>query len=305
MPLLGYQSPPPRPPASTPPPSPPAPSGVSLPIAAPPVGSSVLLEQKDLRPEAVGKHVSSLPALEAYNPNNPTALGDWIAVVQPMISSLSDTGSSWWAYTYQAANQAYVRWLSTSPLERLSIQKEFDQVSLVQPQHALLEQRCVTLILQAIPDSVRVDIVASRHLSVAGMIFRLMTVFQPGGASERSTMLRFLVSPKAAATLAEAAKLLRQWSQWRVRLKQLHAAEPDTTLLVKGLDVLTGKALQKHSSSLFRLATFRERLGVDYQPTAEAVSELCRMLQAEVEHLMHSTDDSPVKEEVPGRGGGV
>ena len=149
-----YQSPPPRPPASTPPPSPPAPSGVSLPIAAPPVGSSVLLEQKDLRPEAVGKHVSSLPALEAYNPNNPTALGDWIAVVQPMISSLSDTGSSWWAYTYQAANQAYVRWLSTSPLERLSIQKEFDQVSLVQPQHALLEQRCVTLILQAIPDSV-------------------------------------------------------------------------------------------------------------------------------------------------------
>ena len=297
-----YQSPPPRPPASTPPPSPPAPSGVSLPIAAPPVGSSVLLEQKDLRPEAVGKHVSSLPALEAYNPNNPTALGDWIAVVQPMISSLSDTGSSWWAYTYQAANQAYVRWLSTSPLERLSIQKEFDQVSLVQPQHALLEQRCVTLILQAIPDSVRVDIVASRHLSVAGMIFRLMTVFQPGGASERSTMLRFLVSPKAAATLAEAAKLLRQWSQWRVRLKQLHAAEPDTTLLVKGLDVLTGKALQKHSSSLFRLATFRERLGVDYQPTAEAVSELCRMLQAEVEHLVHSTDDSPVKEEVPGRG---
>ena len=78
-----YQSPPPRPPASTPPPSPPAPSGVSLPIAAPPVGSSVLLEQKDLRPEAVGKHVSSFPALEAYNPNNPTALGDWIAVVQP------------------------------------------------------------------------------------------------------------------------------------------------------------------------------------------------------------------------------
>ncbi|CAE7349719.1 RE2 [Symbiodinium sp. CCMP2592] len=246
--------------------------------------------------------LSTSLCLPAYNPNNPTALGDWIAVVQPMISSLSDTGSVWWGYTYQAANQAYVRWLSTSPLERLSIQKEFDQVNLVQPQHALLEQRCVTLILQAIPDAVRVDIVASRHLSVAGMIFRLMTVFQPGGASERSTMLRFLVTPKAASTLSEAAKLLRQWTQWRMRLKQLHAAEPDTTLLVKGLDVLTGKVLQKHSASLFRLATFRERLGVDYQPTSDAVSELCRMMQAEVEHLMHSTDDNPVKDEVPGRG---
>ncbi|CAE7937584.1 unnamed protein product [Symbiodinium sp. KB8] len=198
----------------------------------------------------------------------------------------------------EAANQAYVRWLATSPLERLSIQKEFDQVTLVQPQHALLEQRCVTLILQALPDELRVDIVASRHLSVAGMIFRLMTVFQPGGASERATMLRFLVTPKVAATLSEAAKLLRQWAQWRMRLTQLQAAEPDTTLLVKGLDTLTQKALAKHPSSLFRLATFRERLGIDYAPTSEAVSELCRMLQAEVEHLSHSgADEGPQKED--------
>ncbi|OLP95354.1 hypothetical protein AK812_SmicGene22530 [Symbiodinium microadriaticum] len=113
-----------------------------------------------------------------------------------------------------------------------------------------------------------------RHLSVAGMIFRLMTVFQPGG---------FEAAP---------------WAQWRMRLTQLQAAEPDTTLLVKGLDTLTQKALAKHPSSLFRLATFRERLGIDYAPTSEAVSELCHMLQAEVEHLSHSgADEGPQKED--------
>ncbi|OLP82649.1 hypothetical protein AK812_SmicGene36686 [Symbiodinium microadriaticum] len=259
--------------------------------------SPCLLVPSCLCRQAVGKHVSSLPVLEAYNPSNPTALRDWIAVVQLMLSSLSDTGSVWWGYTFQAANQAYVRWLATSPLERLSIQKEFDQVTLVQPQHALLEQRCVTLILQSLPDELRVDIVASRHLSVAGMIFRLMTVFQPGAASERATMLRFLVTPEVAATLSEAAKLLRQWAQWRMLLTQLQAAEPDTTLLVKGLDTLTQKALAKHPSSLFRLATFRERLGIDYAPTSEAVSELCRMLQAEVEHLSHSGADDGLQKE--------
>ncbi|CAE7722591.1 mycC [Symbiodinium sp. CCMP2592] len=241
---------------------------LSTSLCLPVVNGSLVLEPVDFVPPPPPQWTSPLvaapPIPGAYNPNNPTALGDWIAVVQPMISSLSDTGSVWWGYTYQAANQAYVRWLSTSPLERLSIQKEFDQVNLVQPQHTLLEQRCVTLILQAIPDAVRVDV--------------------------------------AASTLSEAAKLLRQWTQWRMRLKQLHAAEPDTTLLVKGLDDLTGRVLQKHSASLFRLATFRERLGVDYQPTSDAVSELCRMMQAEVEHLMHSTDDNPVKDEVPGRG---
>ena len=154
----------------------------------------------------------------------------------------------------------------------------------------------MTLILQSVPDSVRVDIVASRHLSVVGMLFRLMTVYQPGGASERATMLRFLVSPKTAATLPEATKLLRQWAQWRVRLRQLHAAEPDSTLLVKGLDSLTSKVLARHPSSLFRLATFRERLGVDYQPSSDTITELCRMLQAEIEHLTHSVDDAPAKE---------
>ena len=151
-----------------------------------------------------------IPVLEAYNPNNPTALGDWIAVVQPMLSSLSDTGSVWWGYTFQAANQAYVRWLATSPLERLSIQKEFDQVTLVQPQHALLEQRCVTLILQALPDELRVDIVASRHLSVAGMIFRLMTVFQPGEPRKGPPCFVFL-SP-------------RRWQQRCQRLRSCFAS---------------------------------------------------------------------------------
>ncbi|CAE7944777.1 unnamed protein product, partial [Symbiodinium sp. KB8] len=83
-----------------------------------------------------------------------------------------------------------------------------------------------------------------------------------------------------------------------MRLTQLQAAEPDTTLLVKGLDTLTQKALAKHPSSLFRLATFRERLGIDYAPTSEAVSELCHMLQAEVEHLSHSgADEGPQKED--------
>ena len=56
-----------------------------------------------------------------------------------------------------------------------------------------------------------------------------------------------------------------------MRLTQLQAAELDTTLLVKGLDTLTQKALARHPSRLFRLAMFHERLGIDYAPTSEVV----------------------------------
>ncbi|CAE7870450.1 unnamed protein product [Symbiodinium sp. KB8] len=139
--------------------------------------------------------------------------GDWIAVVKPMLSSLS--------------------------------------VNLVQPQHALLEQRCAS-------ECGRHDLSSYDGVSTGGIL----------GTGHHA---RFLVTPKVAATLTEAAKLLRQWAQWRMRLTQLQAAELDTTLLVKGLDTLTQKALARHPSRLFRLAMFHERLGIDYAPTSEVV----------------------------------
>ena len=61
------------------------PKGAVVPRASPMGGSP----GRD-RPEALGKHVLSLPQLAEYTPGNPTALGDWIVTIQPMLSSLTD-----------------------------------------------------------------------------------------------------------------------------------------------------------------------------------------------------------------------
>ncbi|CAE7765938.1 RE2 [Symbiodinium sp. CCMP2592] len=195
------------------------------------------------RPEVLGKHVMSLPTLSEYSASNPTALGDWLAIVKPTLSSLTDSGHVWWDYTFDRASRAYTKWLSVSPLERLGIQAELEMYGTHMPQHILLEQRASILLLQAIPEVVKTDIVATRRMSPSQILFKLLTVYQPGGAHERGTMLHYLVSPTSATSVQEAIKGVRQWVQWRSRLKELHAAEPDATLLVKGLDTMVSAAL--------------------------------------------------------------
>ena len=81
------------------------PPGAVVPRGMPITGDSSGTE----RPEALGKHVMSLPTLADYTPSNPTALGDWIAMIEPMLSSLTDTGRVWWQCVYSKAYQAYAK----------------------------------------------------------------------------------------------------------------------------------------------------------------------------------------------------
>ena len=252
------------------------PPGAVVPRGMPNIGDSSGTE----RPEALGKHVMSLPTLADYTPSNPTALGDWIAMIEPMLSSLTDTGRVWWQSVYTKAYEAYAKWLSVSPLERLGIKAELEGLKGVRTVHVLLEQRAVSLLLQAIPERLKTEIVSTRMLGSVMIFYKLLTVYQPGGANERSTMLNFLVQPASATSISEAIKGVRQWAQWRSRLRELRASEPDATLLIKGLDALSSALLAKHPTVHFRAASFREKLGVDYSPTSETATQLAEMLQA-------------------------
>ena len=208
------------------------------------------------RPEALGKHVTSLPTLAEYTPSNPTALGDWITMIEPMLSSLTDTGRVWWQDVYSRAYQAYAKWLSVSPLERLGIKAELEGLKVVQTAHVLLEQRAVSLLLQAIPERLQTEIVSTRMLGSTMIFYKLLTVYQPGGAHEHSTMLNFLAQPASATSISEANQGSTPAAFPIIR--ELRANEPDATLLIKGLDVLSSTLLAKHPTVHFRVASFRE-----------------------------------------------
>ena len=69
--------------------------------------------------------------------------------------------------------------------------------------------------------------------------FRIMCLYQPGGASERSMLLSQLVNPEASKTLADAVSMLRKWQQHFSRVRELQGSLPDSSLLLRSIDAAT------------------------------------------------------------------
>ena len=152
--------------------------------------------------------------------------------------------------------------------------------------------RCCSLLLAAVPQAVRDDVVTNRWLASSSILFRVLCLFQPGGSSERSHLLSQLVNPDPCRSFAEAIKGLRKWQQCLQRAGEIHATLPDASLLLRGLDGATSVLLTSHPMIGFRVNAFRHQLAIDYNPTVTNVVQLVRLIQAECEAASITSDGS-------------
>ena len=162
----------------------------------------------------------------------------------------------------------------------------------------LVEQRGVQLLLKAVPEAFRTDLIATRTLAVNAIIFAILCRWQPGGKLERAQVLDFLVHPEAASSVEDTVEGIRKWRRMVLRAAELGAVLPDSSLLLKGLDTLTQPCLSEHHVVAFRVAAYRNDTGVDFAPTQDKVSELAEYLLAEYESL--SIQEDP-KQQAPKR----
>ena len=249
-----------------------------------------------VRPEEPARYISELPKLSQSDlANSAVVCGNWLAQVRQIMVGLSTSASVWWEGVERPATAAYRRWLVADPLGRLSIDPstvigEFDR-SL----YGRVESRSVSLLLAAVPQSIRDDVVTNRWLSSAAVLFRVLCLFQPGGSSERSHLLSQLVSPSVCKTFAEAVKGLRTWQQGLQRAGEIHATLPDPSLLLRGVDTSTSSLLAAHPMIGFRVNAFRHQLAIDYNPTVASVVQLVRLIQAECEAASIAGDNNADK----------
>ena len=102
--------------------------------------------------------------------------GDWLTVVYPLMSDVSGSASEWWGSMAQAVENHYAQWLTACPLEKLRMRPTPPAHLEANPR---LEQRAVTMLLGALPESLRQDIIASRRLTTTGILFRLYSYTRP------------------------------------------------------------------------------------------------------------------------------
>ena len=125
--------------------------------------------------------------------------------------------------------------------------------------------------------------------SVSSLLFRLLTLYQPGGQQEKVTLLQGLQQPKSEQNAVDAVKSLRAWARWLRRCKELEVAAPDPSLLMRGLSLITRAVLEKEPEVSFRTSLVKSHLQVDTKPSYETVEKFYHHLLAECETLAISS----------------
>ena len=121
--------------------------------------------------------------------------------------------------------------------------------------------------------------------SVSSILFRLLTIYQPGGQQEKVTILQGLQQPKSEQTAADAVKSLRAWARWLRRCRELEVAAPDPSLLTRSLSTITRAVLEKEPEVSFRTSLVKSHLLVDTKPSYDTVEKYYHHLLAECESL--------------------
>ena len=233
--------------------------------------------------EVVRSGAPDLPDLMPWTSGTgPLQLGDWMLLLNPIISDLTTSSQEWWEIMTQEVEAWYQRHVSLSPLDRLN-HGFAAPASLQQPRWQRLERRVSTMIMKAIPESCREELVAARRMDVFGVLTYLFTTYSPGGVAEKQTLLKSLEDPAEITSVQEAPGAIRKWMRWRRRAKEVGAVEPDPALLLKGLNMMTRRVLESHRDIQFRVSLVRNTLSVDTTPTSSSVDQLAAHLLAELE----------------------
>ncbi|CAE7771761.1 ycf43 [Symbiodinium sp. CCMP2456] len=220
---------------------------------------------------------------------------DWLEVSSSVLGDVSEQSSQWWKAVVHVVNDTYDRWLRATPLERLAIAPDgADELST--GKWARLNARVASMLLAAMTTDLRGEMVTQRiSQNVVRMVYRLHTMYQPGGSAERSDVLVRLQAPRdylSADSLEEVLKLVRSWPRLLARCRAVNMSPPDPSVLVRGLSGLTDKYINQSPDAAFRTSMLRTSLRLDAQPSMESVLGYQRHLQAELETMSASTSMS-------------
>ena len=231
-----------------------------------------------------------LPSLPELNQQTSSVdIMDWLEVITTTMQDLSDGSAEWWTRVRALASEAYSRWTSASPVEKLSIFPPREE-ALESGKWSRVNSRAASMVLMALPDAVKQEMVQRRSTgSVSSLLFRLLTLYQPGGQQEKVTLLQSLQQPKSEQNAVDAVKSLRAWARWLRRCKELEVAAPDPSLLMRGLSLITRAVLEREPEVSFRTSLVRSHLQVDTKPSYETVEKFYHHLLAECETLAISS----------------
>ncbi|CAE7275903.1 GIP, partial [Symbiodinium microadriaticum] len=242
-----------------------------------------LLLRKSDGLDVEAKGTPELPKLGEYNPETGAIeFQDFLYLVEQQVGSLASGAGEWWQKTLQVAQAAYMEYQTLSPVKRLGVKAQLSE-ELKDDRFKRLEKKVAAMLLCALPKGVKDDLIAYRVQGVHQILYRLMVIFQPGGAQDRAQILRQLDVSESAAGAPEAVVAIRKWYRLLQRASDLGVTLPDESLQVKSLSAIVRKTSEQNSDFRFRLALARTELQIDTRPNQANVLKYMQHLLAELE----------------------
>ena len=174
--------------------------------------------------------------------------------------------------------------MNMTPIQRLSHQPALPD-ALKQRKWGRLERRASSLLMAALPEQLKEEVISSKSVSALVIVSKAMLSYQPGGLTERSAILFALESPQECSSMAGAISQRRKWIRWKRRATEVGVAIPDASILMRGLSRIMKKIVQSFPELSFRLSLARNSLLVDTVPTHATVSQYSEHLLAELEQM--------------------
>ena len=233
-----------------------------------------------------------LHQLPEWSPDTaPVDLQDWLLLVDPQMCDLSSSSHEWWAMTLETTRKWYQLHQSMKPIEKLQHQVTLP-AELQQTKWKRLERRASNLLLRALPESQREDIIAGKDLSVLAILAKLMVNYQPGGGQEKAAVLSALELPIEAGTIGDAIAGLRKWLRWKKRALDMGLVLPDPSVLVRtGLS--RGQDCQQQPYTLqFSINLTRTTLMIDAVPIMTGIEQLAGCIMAELDQFSYAKKKS-------------
>ena len=236
--------------------------------------------------EEPSKLVTKLPVLASARGGDAAVIaGDWLAQLEPSMSSLSPSAATWWRQLMDRVKSLYTTWLESAPVARLSLRQSVLNQRPAQDRHQRVEQRASVLLLESLPEELRHEVVSVRAVTVEAMIFLVHCAYQPGGAGEKAHLLQFLTAPEVGSGLDGTLQLARKWVRLLRRGRELQLVLPDPSLLCRRLDRVISSTFagNKHPSAAFRIASFKLERQLDYKATLVDAEDYAYLVVGELE----------------------
>ncbi|CAE7749536.1 RE1, partial [Symbiodinium sp. CCMP2456] len=238
-----------------------------------------------IRPGTSGAELPKLVEADEFAAIN---VGDWLHGLSGPMGDLTDGSSQWWSEMMVCLDQFYQQFVTSSAVKKLQLKAEdFMSKMLKEPRWHRVDKRAASMLLQAVPEAIKSELLANRLSSTLGILGRILTIYRPGSAAERQQVLKALEAPSASGSPVELVEVLRKWARWLKRAQDLGLQVPDASILLRGLDAATRGQLSQYHEVNFRTNILRFSLDLDAAPTLSNVTRFHHHLLGEFEQLAY------------------